>query len=245
MSRYKITIEYKGTNYVGWQRQDNGPSVQESLEKCIRQLTNQETQVFGAGRTDSGVHALGQVAHFDLKKDFPLESIKDGLNNYLRSEPISIIEAVEAPDDFHARFSAKKREYSYKIINRSSPLTIERDLAWALSKKLNIKKMQNAANFFIGKHNLNAFRSSHCQSKTTIKNIDQVKIIKEDDEIKINVQAKSFLHSQVRIMVGTLVNVGEGKIEPEEIEIIIKKAKRENAGPTAPAAGLYLLNVMY
>ncbi len=245
MSRYKIVIEYKGTDYVGWQRQDNGKSIQETIENSIEKLTNEKIQVFGAGRTDSGVHALGQVAHFDINKKFSSDSIRDGLNNFLRSESISIIDAEEVTDDFHARFSAKKREYLYKIINRRAPLTIEKDLAWVLHKKLNLEKIKDAANFFIGKNNLNAFRSSHCQSKTTIKNIDKIEIIKKNEQIEINVQAKSFLHSQVRIMVGTLINVGEGKISPEYIKFIIKEAKRENAGPTAPAAGLYLLKVIY
>ena len=136
MNRYKIVIEYKGTNYVGWQRQDNGKSIQETIENSIEKLTNEKIQVFGAGRTDSGVHALGQVAHFDLNKKFSSDSIRDGLNNFLRSESISIIDAEEVTDDFHARFSAKKREYLYKIINRRAPLTIEKDLAWGCIKNL-------------------------------------------------------------------------------------------------------------
>ena len=245
MNRYKIIIEYKGTNFVGWQKQDNGLSIQKVIEKSIKELTKEDVQIFGAGRTDAGVHALGQVAHFDLVKDFSVDSIRDGLNKYLRYYLISIIEASKVEDDFHARFSAKKREYLYKIINRRAPLTVDRNLAWVLHKQLDIKKMQDAAVFFIGQHNLNAFRSVNCQSKTTIKTIDKIEIISKQNTISIIVQAKSFLHSQVRIMVGTLVYVGEGKIDPNEILTIIKIAKRENAGPTAPAEGLYLTSVIY
>lgn len=245
MNRYKIVIEYKGTNFVGWQKQDNGISIQESIEKSIKELTQETVQVFGAGRTDAGVHALGQVAHFDLVKNFSKDSIRDGLNKYLRHYLISIVEASKVKDNFHSRFSAKKREYLYKIINRRAPLTVDKNLAWVFHKKLDIKKMQDAAVFFIGQHNLNAFRSINCQSKTTIRTIDKIQIINKKDIISIIVQAKSFLHSQVRIMVGTLVYVGEGKIDPNEILKIIKIGKRENAGPTAPAEGLYLTNVIY
>ena len=245
MHRYKISIEYKGTNYVGWQRQDNGLSIQESLENAIKQLTAEKADVFGAGRTDAGVHALNQVAHFDLKKSMELDSIRDGLNQYLRPQPIAIIKANEVSDNFHARFSAKQRQYSYKIINRRAPLTIDQNMAWVLHKELNILKKKEAAFFFIGKHNLGAFRSVNCQSKTSIKTIDEVEVKNIGHNIFINVKAKSFLHSQVRIMVGTLVYVGEGKIEPKEIKTIIKIADRKNAGPTAPAEGLYLANVIY
>tara|TARA_Y100000590_G_scaffold466972_1_gene644120 strand:+ start:536 stop:1273 length:738 start_codon:yes stop_codon:yes gene_type:complete len=245
MHRYKINVEYKGTDYVGWQRQDNGMSIQESLEKAIKQLTSEKVDVFGAGRTDSGVHALNQVAHFDLKKNIELDSIRDGLNQYLRPQPIAIIKVNEVSSNFHARFSAKQREYSYKIVNRRSPLTVDQGMAWVLHKKLNIAKMKKAAALFIGKHDLGAFRSVNCQSKTSIKTIDEVEIKDIDQKIFINVKAKSFLHSQVRIMVGTLVYVGECKIEPKEINNIIKIADRKNAGPTAPAEGLYLTNVFY
>ena len=234
-----------GTNYVGWQRQDNGLSIQESIEKAIKQLTGENVEVIGAGRTDSGVHALNQVAHFDLKKSLSLDVIKDGLNQHLRSQPIAIIKADEVSDNFHARFSAKQRQYLYKIINRRAPLTIDQNLAWVLHKELNILKMKKAAVFFVGKHNLEAFRSVNCQSKTSIRTIDEVEVENIDNKIFVNVKAKSFLHSQVRIMVGTLVYVGEGKIEPKDIETIIKMANRKKAGPTAPAEGLYLANVIY
>ena len=227
------------------QQKENGFSIQESIEKAIKQLTAQNTGVFGAGRTDSGVHALGQVAHFDLPKNLINDSIRDGLNKYLRPQPIAIIKSEEVPENFHARFSANQRQYSYIIINRRAPLTVDQDLAWVLHKDLDILKMQEAAKFFVGKNDLKAFRSVSCQSKTSVKTIDQASVIKKDNKIIISVKAKSFLHSQVRIMVGTLVYVGEGKIQPEEIQKIIKNGNRKFAGPTAPAHGLYLTKVIY
>ncbi|MBI28299.1 MAG: tRNA pseudouridine synthase A [Alphaproteobacteria bacterium MarineAlpha5_Bin11] len=245
MPRYRATIEYNGSEYVGWQKQENGISIQESFENAIKKQTNQEVEVFAAGRTDSGVHALGQVVHFDLKNLIPTDTIRDGLNQHLRPQPISILQVKEASDDFHARFSAIQRHYEYVIINRRSPLTVQKGLAWLVHKNLDVALMQEGAKFFIGKNDLNAFRSINCQSKTSIKTIDHIEIFQKNNYIKINIKAKSFLHSQVRIMVGTLVYVGEGKIQANEIKKIISEKKREKAGPTAPADGLYLKNVYY
>ena len=245
MFRYKIYIEYKGTNYVGWQKQKNGISIQFAIESAIKKLTKEYSEVFGAGRTDSGVHALSQVAHFDSKKKINVETIRDGLNNYLRPQPISILKAKKVSIKFHARFSAKQRHYFYRIINRRPPLTVDQDLAWIINKNLNFVKMKKACKFLIGKFDLKAFRSSSCQSKVTIKTIDEVKLKKNKNEIIILVKAKSFLHSQVRIMVGTIVSVGENKIKPSDLRNIIKEGKRKNAGPTAPAGGLYLKKIIY
>ena len=244
MPKYKITIEYDGSNYVGWQRQDNGISIQESIEKAIIQLTGEKIIIFGAGRTDAGVHALGQVAHFDLKKIFNTDNIRDGLNQYLRPQPISVLKAEEVDDDFHSRFSAKSRTYQYNISNRRAPLTIDKNKSWGVFKKLDIKKMEFEAKHFLGHHNLDAFRSAHCQSKSAIKTIDSILIIKKNENISIKVSAKSFLHSQVRIMVGTLVEIGKGKIK-KSIKRIIEEEKRSQAGITAPACGLYLIEVEY
>jgi tRNA pseudouridine38-40 synthase len=244
MFNYKIVIEYDGTNYVGWQRQDNGISIQEAIENSIFKLTSENVTIFGAGRTDAGVHALGQVAHFTLKKEFKINNIRDGLNQYLRPQPIAILEAEKIDKDFHARFSAKKRKYKYVITNRRSPLTINKNRSWVVFKKLDIKKMQYEAQFFLGKHNLEAFRSINCQSKTPIKTIENIIITDEINDIFINVTAKSFLHSQVRIMVGTLVEIGKGKII-KSIKTIIEDKKRSQAGITAPACGLYLKKIDY
>ena len=244
MPKYKITIEYDGSNYAGWQRQDNGISIQESIEKAIIQLTGEKIIIFGAGRTDAGVHALGQVAHFDLKKNFNTDNIRDGLNQYLRPQPISVLKAEEVNDDFHSRFSAKSRTYQYNISNRRAPLTIDKNKSWAVFKKLDVNKMEFEAKHFLGNHNLDAFRSAHCQSKSAIKTIDSILIIKKNENISIRVSAKSFLHSQVRIMVGTLVEIGKGKII-KSIKRIIEEEKRSQAGITAPACGLYLIAVEY
>ena len=245
MPKYKLIIEYEGTNYVGWQIQDNGNSIQQSLEKAIHKLTNEQVTIFGAGRTDSGVHAKGQVAHFEISKDLAKDNIRDGINQHLRPLPIAILNAEKVEGDFHARFSAKQRIYEYSIINRRPPLTFQRQLAWVIFKKLDIEKIKEAALFFEGKHDLNAFRSIDCQSSTSIKTIDYCTVTNNQESIVIEVAAKSFLHSQVRIMVGTLVNVGEGKIQPDDIKKIIEMKDRDKAGVTAPAHGLYLKKIIY
>ena len=244
MFNFKIIIEYDGTNYVGWQRQTNGISIQEAIENAIFKLTSEKVVLFGAGRTDAGVHALGQVAHFCIKKKFKIDNIRDGLNQHLRPQPIAILEAENANQEFHARFSATKRTYEYIITNRRSPLTVSKNKSWGVFKKLDIDKMKLEAKYFIGKHNLEAFRSAHCQSNSAIKTIDDITIINKVNDIVITVSAKSFLHSQVRIMVGTLVEVGKGKIT-KSIKNIIEEKKRSQAGITAPACGLYLIKVEY
>ena len=244
MSKFKILIEYDGSNYVGWQRQNNGNSIQSSLERAVYQLTGEKISLFGAGRTDAGVHALGQVAHFELSKKFNTDNIRDGLNQHLRPEPIAILKVEKVNEDFHSRFSAIKRTYEYIVTNRRAPLTIDKNKSWGVFKKLDINKMIFESKFFLGKNNLEAFRSAHCQSKTAIKTIDELKISQINDNIFIKVTAKSFLHSQVRIMVGTLVEIGKGKITLP-IQKIITSKKRSQAGITAPACGLYLINVEY
>ena len=245
MHKYKLTIEYDGNDFVGWQRQDNGISIQSSIEKAIKKLSNEDITLYGAGRTDSGVHAIGQVAHFELVNEFPLDNIRDGINQYLRPSPISILSAEYADKDFHARFSAKQRVYEYRIINRRSPLTFQKNQAWVIHKRLNIDKIREAAPYFEGKHDFNSFRSVDCQSSSSIKTIDHCFVTNVQESITIQVAAKSFLHSQVRIMTGTLVDVGKGKMEPSAIKSIIEMKDRDKAGVTAPAHGLYLKEVIY
>ena len=245
MAKYKIIIEYDGTDFVGWQKQENGPSIQSSLEDAIKKITSEIVNVFGAGRTDSGVHAKGQVAHFEFSKNISLDNIRDGINQHLRPLPIAILDVKEVNDDFHARFSAKLRTYEYLIINRRAPLTFNKNLAWGVFKKLNMDAMKEAASIFVGKHDFNAFRSIDCQSSSSIKTIQSCSIETNDQHIKLNVSAKSFLHSQVRIMVGTLVEVGKGKFNSSDVRDIIKSRDRSQAGATAPAHGLYLLKVEY
>jgi len=245
MHKYKIIIEYDGTQFVGWQKQENGNSIQQSIEKAIEKITSEKVNVFGAGRTDSGVHAMGQAAHFDISKNISLDTIRDGVNQQLRPLPISILKVEKAEEKFHARFSAILRCYKYNIINRRSPLTLNKNFAWGVFKKLDINRMREATNFFVGEYDFNAFRSIDCQSKTSIKTIQSCNLENNNDNILINISAKSFLHSQVRIIVGTLVEVGKGKIEPQEIKKIIESKDRSRAGPTAPAHGLYLIKVEY
>ena len=244
MAKYKIIVEYDGTDFVGWQKQENGPSIQSSLEDAIKKITSETVSVFGAGRTDSGVHAKGQVAHFEFSKNISLDNIRDGINQHLRPLPIAILDVKEVDDDFHARFSAKLRTYEYLIINRRAPLTFNKNLAWGVFKKLNMDAMKDAASDFVGKHDFNAFRSVDCQSSSSIKTVQSCSIETNDQHIKLNVSAKSFLHSQVRIMVGTLVDIGLCKISKSVSEIISLK-NREHAGVTAPAHGLYLKKVDY
>ena len=245
MPKYKITIEYDGTEFVGWQRQENGPSIQSSIENAIKKITSETVNVFGAGRTDSGVHAKSQVAHFELSKNILLDNIRDGINQHLRPLPIAILDVKEVNDDFHARFSAKLRTYEYLIINRRAPLTFNKNLAWGVFKQLNIDEMKEAALNFVGKHDFNAFRSIDCQASSSIKTIQSCTVEKKAEYIVSNVAAKSFLHSQVRILTGTLVDVGKGKILPINIKKIINSKDRSKAGVTAPAHGLYLTKVEY
>ena len=244
MPNYKITVEYDGTNFVGWQQQANGVSVQSSLQDSVFKLSGEKVVVYGAGRTDAGVHAYGQVASFVISKKISTDVIRDGLNQHLRPLMISVLKAEEVDNDFHARFSAKKRWYVYKIINRRSPLTIDANRAWCVHKILDTKKMKNESAAFLGKHDLNAFRSAHCQSKSSIRTIDDIIIKVKNESIYIEVVAKSYLHSQVRIMVGTLVDIAKGNINRSILDIINSK-KRESAGQTAPAKGLYLKKIDY
>ena len=244
MTKFKITVEYDGSSFVGWQKQENGKSIQESIEEALLKLTGEKVTLFGAGRTDAGVHALGQVAHFEIQKKLNIDNIRDGLNQHLKSIPISVLDAEQVEKTFHARFSANERIYEYIITNRRAPLTLEINKSWAIYKKLNIKKMKQESKSFLGKHNLEAFRSIDCQASSPIKTINDIKINQKGNNIIIKLLAKSFLHSQVRIMVGTLVEIGKGKIT-KSLKEIIESRDRSQAGVTAPACGLYLLKVYY
>ena len=244
MHNYKIIVEYDGTNFVGWQQQESGQSIQAALQEALFNLSAEKVTIFGAGRTDAGVHAFGQVASFNINKKIETDVIRDGLNQHLRPHPISVQKAELVDSEFHARFSAIKRWYEYKIINRRPPLTIDINRAWCVHKKINVEKMKIESFSFLGKHDLNAFRSAHCQSKSSVKTIQNIDIKNEGEQIIFNVCAKSFLHSQVRIMVGTLVDIAKGNIDKTIIDIINSK-NREIAGQTAPAHGLYLKKIDY
>ena len=244
--RYKVIIEYDGTPFVGWQRQDNGLSVQECIETAIESLFQEKPTLFGAGRTDSGVHATGQVAHFDITtKELDTYSIKTGLNHYLKIYPISILDVAEVDAEFHSRFDAKERKYLYRIINRTSPLSIEKGRAWLVMKELNSEKMQACIPIIEGKHDFTTFRSAHCQSESPIKSIDEVKITQSDENIYFGISAKSFLHHQVRSLVGSLKMVGDGSWSIQDFDKALKSKDRSKCGALAPSEGLYFMEVKY
>lgn len=255
MTRWKLTIEYKGTDYSGWQRQEAGvPSVQFAIEQAIKKFCQQDITIHVAGRTDAGVHAKGQVAHFDLdygtRKLEGLDLCK-ALNAHLRPQPISIVKAEAVPEDFHARFSAKNKLYQYRILNRSAFPAIEQGMIWHFKKPLDVEAMKAGAKFLIGHHDFTTFRDSECQAKSPMKTLDRLDIFTRDfdesggKEIVIEAEGRSFLHHMVRNMVGTLMLVGEGKWQAADVKIALEALDRTKGGPTAPADGLYLLRVDY
>ena len=252
--RWKITIEYSGTSYSGWQKQDDLPTIQGSIEDAIDKFCQQKITIHGAGRTDTGVHARGQIAHFDLDYgDRPLTGfdLSKALNAHLRPQPISILDAQEMDDSFHARFNAKKKQYCYRILCRSSAPALEKNRMWHMHKHLNIPAMRKASKYLIGEHDFTTFRDSGCQARSPIRTIDKISI--EDfaydshggREIFLVVEGQSFLHYQVRNIVGTLSLVGQGKWEPKDVQKALDKKDRKAGGPTAPACGLYLVKINY
>lgn len=245
MPRFKLTLEYDGGPFQGWQRQKNGSSVQEALETAIHAFSGETVVVQGAGRTDAGVHAKGQVAHVDLEKPMSLEGLQNALNHHLRPAPIAILKVTEVSDDFHARFSAKARHYRYRIVNRRAPLVLEAGRAWHLPQLIEAEVMHEAGQRLIGKHDFTSFRSAACQSTSPEKTLDRLTVIKQGNEILITVSARSFLHHQVRNIVGTLKMIGDHKWPIDQIETILAAKNRALAGPTAPADGLYLMAVDY
>ncbi|MEC8387108.1 MAG: tRNA pseudouridine(38-40) synthase TruA [Pseudomonadota bacterium] len=246
MVRFKLTLEYDGAPFVGWQRQDNGPSVQAALEDALRALTGRAVEVVGAGRTDAGVHALGQVAHIDLADErFDGRKLREALNYHLKPAPIAVLAAAPAPADFHARFSATARAYLYVIVNRRAPLAIDRGRAWQVRQPLDVAAMAAAAEPLLGHHDFTSFRAAQCQAKSPCKTLDRLTVTREGDEIHIEAGARSFLHHQVRNIVGTLKWVGEGKWTAREVAAALAARDRTAAGPTAPADGLYLVSVAY
>ncbi|CEI85484.1 tRNA pseudouridine(38-40) synthase TruA [Ehrlichia minasensis] len=244
--RYKITIEYNGSNFIGWQKQKHSSnSIQEILEEAIFKFSQQNVTIYVAGRTDAGVHALGQVAHFDLTTDFDTYVVRNAINYHLLPHAIAVLNVEKADDKFHARFSAKKRHYLYKIINRYSPLTIDYNRAWLVRNPLNVDKMMQAVEYIKGNHDFSSFRARHCQSKSPVKTMDDLKIIHNDQYIDIYFSAISFLHNQVRIIVGTLVECGKSSFPPEYTRNILAAKNRSYAGMTAPPYGLYFVKVDY
>jgi len=245
MPRYRLIVEYDGGPFVGWQRQDNGASVQGTLEEAIFKLCGETVAVTGAGRTDAGVHALGQVAHFDLVKEFAADKIRDALNHFVRPAPVAILESRIVDSEFHARFSATARHYLYRILTRRAPPALDDGHVWHVVRDLDAEAMHHAAQALVGEHDFTTFRATQCQAKSPVKTLDRLDVARVGEEVHINASARSFLHNQVRSMVGSLKLVGEGKWSRRDMEHALNTKERSECGPVAPPDGLYLMRVDY
>ncbi|MEH0002341.1 MAG: tRNA pseudouridine(38-40) synthase TruA [Holosporaceae bacterium] len=242
---YKLILEYDGSFFAGWQRQKGFATVQQCLEEALLKVTKVACVTHGSGRTDRGVHATGQVAHVIFNTDFSLDRLRRGGNFYLHDVPLRILSVEKMPFDFHARFSALKRHYCYRLLNRPSPSPLRHQRVWWVPKKLDLAAMQEAASFFVGHHDFSAFRDAACQATSPLKTMDMCQFFEENDELHLKLSARSFLHHQVRIMVGTLVKVGQGVWPASYVTQLLKAKVRSQSGPTAPPGGLYLTQVDY
>ncbi len=245
MPRYRLTIEYDGTPFAGWQIQDGQPSVQARITEAVKAFTGEDVAVKGAGRTDAGVHALGQVAHVDLSRDWPADVVREALNAHLRPEPVCVLTAAVVPDTFDARFSAIGRHYLYRILNRRAPPALDRQRVCHVTKPLDVAAMHDAAQALVGRHDFTTFRSAQCQAKSPERTLDKLDVSKVGEEIHVNASARSFLHNQVRSMVGSLKHVGEGRWAVRDIGKALAQRDRAACGTVAPPQGLYLLRVDY
>lgn len=245
MPRYKLTLEYDGAGLVGWQRQANGLSVQEVLEQAVERFCGSRVTVHGAGRTDAGVHALGQTAHLDLPKEASCDVIQSALNHHVKPAAVAVLAVERVAESFDARRTAKGRVYLYRILNRRSPAVLERGRVWHVGPRLDAEAMQEAAQLLVGKHDFTSFRDTLCQAKSPVKTLDRLDVARAGDEIRIEAEARSFLHHQVRNMVGTLKLVGAGKWRASDVAAALAACDRRAGGPTAPPDGLYLVAVSY
>jgi tRNA pseudouridine38-40 synthase len=245
MPRYKMIVEYDGTGFFGWQSQRNGRSVQESVEAAITAFTGEDRRVQAAGRTDSGVHATHQVIHVDLDKEWSSFTINEAMNAHLKGQGAAILDVQRVSNTFDARFSARKRHYLYRIIHRRPPLILEKHRAWHVKWKLDPAVMQKGADCLIGKHDFSTFRAAECQALSPIKTLDRLDIVSVGEELRIYASARSFLHHQVRSMVGSLILVATGKWTPEDLRDALHACDRARCGPMAPPDGLYLIGVDY
>lgn len=245
MPRYRITIEYDGTAFVGWQMQAVGTSVQGELERALKAFAGESSGMRGAGRTDSGVHARGQVAHFDLVRNWDPYKVREALNHHLRPSAVSVLDCTVVPDDFDARFSATARHYLYRILCRRAPPQLDRNRVWWVRGDLDAAGMAEAARVLVGRHDFTTFRAAGCQARSPVRTLDRLDVAVNGEEIWVSASARSFLHSQVRSMVGSLKLVGDGKWSVEDVRAALLAADRTRCGMVAPAAGLYLMRVDY
>jgi len=245
MARYKLTIEYDGGPFQGWQRQDHAPTVQGELEKAGARINGSDVTVYGSGRTDSGVHALAQIAHIDFDKTLRSDQVRDALNFHLGNHPISILAAEDVDPDFHARFDAVERRYLYRIVDRRPRLALDRGRVWRVPVTLDVDAMEDAARELIGKHDFTTFRDGQCQAKSPVKTLDEARVIRAGAEVHLHFRARSFLHKQVRSFTGSLVEVGLGKWDAEDMREALLARDRRECGPVAPPDGLYLVQVSY
>jgi tRNA pseudouridine38-40 synthase len=245
MTRFALTVEYDGTPYMGWQRQAHGPSVQQAIEEAITATSGETVQLHAAGRTDAGVHALAMRAHFDLETELTPFRLMGALNAHLRPAPIAILDCAIVPDDWHARFSCIGRAYEYRIVNRRAPLTVERDRAWQVIQELDAKAMHEAAQLLVGLHDFTTFRSAHCQSDSPVKTLDRLDVRREGEHVFVEAEARSFLHHQVRSMVGSLAAVGTGRWTAADLQAALDAKDRNALAHNAPPEGLYFVRAVY
>jgi tRNA pseudouridine38-40 synthase len=245
MPRYKLVVEYDGTPFTGWQRQLNGRSVQQAVEEAIERFCGETVRVHCAGRTDAGVHALHQVAHLDLSRDHRTDTVRDALNAHLRPEPVVVIGATRVDDSFHARLSAVKRHYLYRILNRRPPSALDTNRVWHVPWPLRSDEMQRAAQEFVGRHDFTTFRAAECQANSPVRTLDLFDVEEIGEEIRIHASARSFLHHQVRSMVGTIMKAGSGRWSVSDVRAALEARDRARCGPMAPSSGLYLVGVDY
>ena len=245
MPRYKLVVEYDGTPFVGWQRQSNGRSVQQAIEEAVAGFAGHAVRIQTAGRTDAGVHATHQVAHVDLAKEWPTDTVRDATNAHLKPEPVSILHAEIVPDTFNARMSARRRHYLYRILNRRAPAAIDLNRVWHVPWPLDADSMHAAAQTLVGRHDFTTFRAAECQADSPVRTLDRLDVARDREDIRIAASARSFLHHQVRSMVGTLMLVGAGRWSAAEVREALEAKDRKRCGPTAPACGLYLVGVDY
>ena len=245
MTRWRLTVEFDGQPFMGWQRQDHGPSVQQALEEAIHQMTGESAAVHAAGRTDAGVHALAMAAHVDVTKAVTEHRLREGINALVRPHPISVIAVEPVADDWHARFSCIGRKYLYRILNRRSPPALDRGRVWHIAVPLDVAAMAEGAAMLVGRHDFATFRSVHCQSDSPLKTLDRLDVKRVGEEIHVEAAARSFLHHQVRSMVGCLALVGRGQWRPDDIRRALEARDRAELGLNAPSDGLYFVEAVY